>query len=149
MPRPRFVYMFSKLNAYETRYRLRMGEQIVGYAREIGRTRYYSKDQFWWNGAIIKHNQVDECIGLKDINNRPLYELDIVEYALDGDRDRIGCVLWDQNKDVFIIKDLTDTDLEVPFTLEDMSLFAAEDLRFRAYLFSQPDLMRALGVRDN
>jgi hypothetical protein len=33
--------------------------------------------------------------------------------------------------------------------LEDMSLFAAEDLRFRAYLFSQPDLMRALGVRDN
>lgn len=149
MPRARFVYMFSKLNPYETRYRLRIGEQIVGYAREIGRTRYYSKDQFWWNGAIIKHNQVDECIGLKDINNRPLYELDIVEYALDADRDRMGCVLWDQNKDVFIIKDLNDPDLEVPFTLEDMRLFAAEDLHFRAYLFSQPDLMRALGVRDN
>ena len=34
---PGFVlYMFSKLNPYETRYRLRMDEQIVGYAREIG-----------------------------------------------------------------------------------------------------------------
>jgi len=30
-----------------------------------------------------------------------------------------------------------------------MTLFAAEDLRFRAYLFSQPDLMRELGVRDD
>ncbi len=141
--------MFSKLNPYETRYRLRMDDQIVGYAREIGRTRYYSKDQFWWNGAIIKHNRVDECIGIKDLDNRPLYELDIVEYALEGARDRMGCILWGQKEDLFIIKDLNDTSLEIPFNVNDMTLFAAEDLRFRAYLFSQPDLMRELGVRDD
>jgi len=126
-----------------------MGQSIVGYAREIGRTRYYSKDQFWWNGAMIQHNHVDECIGIKDLDNRPIFEFDIVEYALEGKRDRLGCILWSQKQEVFIIKDLNDTDLNIPITFDELNLFAGNDLRFKAYLFAQPDLMRELGVRDN
>ena len=141
--------MLDKLNSNETRYRLRIGEDIVGYAREIGRTRYYSKDQFWWNGVIIKHNQVDECIGLKDLNNRPLFEFDIIEYAIDGGRDRMGCILWEHKKEQFIIKDLDDISLDIPFSVDGLVLFAPEDMKFRAHLFAQPDLMHALGVRDN
>ncbi|MEC8458577.1 MAG: hypothetical protein VXY91_04130 [Bacteroidota bacterium] len=141
--------MFSKLNPNETRYRLRIGEKIVGYAREIGRTRYYSKDQYWWNGAMIKHHQVDECIGLKDINNIPLFEFDIIEYAIEGKRDRMGCILWEHKKEQFIVKDLDDISLDIPFSVDGLVLFAPEDIKFRAYLFAQPDLMHALGVRDN
>lgn len=98
---------------------------------------------------MIKHNQVDECIGLKDLNNMPLFEFDIIEYAIEGDRDRMGCILWEHKKEQFIIKDLDDITLDIPFTFDGLVLFAPEDMKFRAHLFAQPDLMHALGVRDN
>ena len=98
---------------------------------------------------MIKHNQVDECIGLRDLNNRPLFEFDIIEYAIEGNRDRMGCILWEHKKEQFIIKDLDDITLDIPFTVDGLVLFASEDMKFRAHLFAQPDLMHALGVRDN
>ena len=52
-------------------------------------------------------------------------------------------------KEQFIIKDLDDITLDIPFTVDGLVLFASEDMKFRAHLFAQPDLMHALGVRDN
>ena len=76
-------------------------------------------------------------------------EFDIIEYAIEGDRDRMGCILWEHKKEQFIIKDLDDITLDIPFAVDGLVLFASEDIKFRAYLFAQPDLMHALGVRDN
>ena len=82
----------------EERYRLRQDEKVVGYARKIGgRTLFYSRDGFWWSGIKIEHNQIDESIGIYDIDRKMLHEWDIVEYRLEEDRDRLGAFLGPQN----------------------------------------------------
>jgi len=134
----------------EIRYRLRKGSQITGYMRRMkgSKTFFFSKDQFWWNGSEIDHDQIDEAIGIRDINNRPIYELDIVNYKLGDGGDRQGAVIWSKQQNVFMLKDLEDRDLYVPFRVEDLDLFEPQDLRFHAFLFNHPELMRELGVRD-
>lgn len=143
--------MRNGLKPGETRYRLRDGTKIVGYMREMGGggSQWFSKDQFWWNGAMIAHEHVDECIGLKDRNNRFLFELDIVEYAMGDRRDRLGALLWSHKQDCWLIKDLDDHELLVPLDVEGLSLFDSQDLKFHAFLFTHPDLMVELGVRDD
>ena len=61
----------------------------------------------------------------------------------------MGCILWEHKKEQFVVKDLDDISLDIPFSVDGLVLFASEDIKFRAYLFAQPDLMHALGVRDN
>ena len=135
----------------EKRYRLRVGQDIVGYMRQIGSrgTRFFSRDQFWWNGTEISHEQVDEYSDLRDLNNRPIFELDIIEFSMGETRDRLGVVLWSEAKESWIIKDINDRELQVPFVLEGWSLFERQDIKFHAFLFSNPDLMMELGVRDD
>lgn len=135
----------------ETRYRLRQGDQIVGYMRKIGRNGvYYSKDQYWWNGGAIAHRQIDEWTGLKDIDNRPIYEFDIVQFSLESDvRDRTGAVLWKPKEQQFVLRDLNDPELIVPLLVEGMVLFEPADLKFHAYFFSHPDLMAEWGIADD
>ncbi|HBB80271.1 MAG TPA: hypothetical protein DHU80_02830 [Cryomorphaceae bacterium] len=119
--------------------------------RQIGSrgTRFFSRDQFWWNGTEISHEQVDEYSDLRDLNNRPIFELDIVEFSMGQTRDRLGVVLWSEAKESWIIKDINDRELQVPVVLEGWSLFERQDIKFHAFLFSNPDLMMELGVRDD
>ena len=134
----------------EIRYRLRKGPKITGYMRRMkgSKTFFFSKDQFWWNGSEIDHDQIDEAIGLRDINNRPIYELDIVIYKIGDGVDRQGAVLWSAERDCFLIKDFDDLDLYIPLQVEGLDLFESQDLRFHAFLFTHPELMKELGVRD-
>ncbi|MFZ6051465.1 YopX family protein [Halocola ammonii] len=60
-------------------YRLRSEKQIVGYERIEGKSKFYSKDYFWWNGSPIQHDLRDQFSGFKDKNNRPIFENDIVK----------------------------------------------------------------------
>ena len=133
----------------EERYRLRQDQKVVGYARKIGgRTLFYSRDGFWWSGLKIEHNQIDESIGIYDIDRKMLHEWDIVEYRLEEDRDRLGAFLWSTKRKCFCIVDVKDPEIEVPLFVDDLQLFQPNDLRFKAYLFENPDLMEELGVRD-
>lgn len=134
----------------ETRYRLRNGEQIVGYMRKVGRNGiYYSKDQYWWNGRPIDYQQIDEWTHLRDIDNRPIYEFDIVHFSLESDaRDRTGAVLWKTKEQQFVLRDLNDAELTVPLHVQDLALFEPSDLKFHAYLFGNPDLMAEWGIAD-
>lgn len=60
--------------------RLRRGRRIVGYSRTEQGTTYYSKDQFWWNGAPIAHEERDEYAGYRDLKNRFLFAEDIIAF---------------------------------------------------------------------
>lgn len=60
--------------------RLRQGRRIVGYARTEKGTTYYSKDQFWWNGTPIDHEERDEYCGYRDLKNRFLFAEDIIAF---------------------------------------------------------------------
>jgi hypothetical protein len=65
----------------EIRFRLRVDDKIVGHKKEIEGISFYSKDTFWWSGAVIEHSQQDACLFLKDKNNRVLYEQDIIKFS--------------------------------------------------------------------
>lgn len=59
-------------------FRLRIDKQIVGYERIEGKSKFYSKDFFWWNGTAIEHSLRDRFSDIRDKNNRPIFEHDII-----------------------------------------------------------------------
>jgi hypothetical protein len=75
--------------------------------------------------------------------------MDIVEYSMGDGRDLLGVVLWSKQQRCFIIKDLKNPDINVPMSVEDLDLFEPQDLKFKSYIFVNPELMVELGVRDN
>lgn len=134
----------------ETKYRLRKQEKIVGYMRKMGHNSlFYSRDQFWWNGQEIPYDRMDEATGMCDLNNRQIYEMDIVEYSMGDGRNLQGVVLWSRAQKTFIIRDLHNPALNVPLMVEDLELFEPQDLKFKSFLFINPELMVELGVTDN
>ena len=64
--------------------RIRNYDKIVGYRRIEEGNHFYSKDLFWWNGAPITGIQTDQCCGLKDLSDRPIFEQDIIEVESKG-----------------------------------------------------------------
>ncbi|MFM1932052.1 MAG: hypothetical protein RL226_1355 [Bacteroidota bacterium] len=58
--------------------RLRTGHRIRGFRRSENNTFFYSRDFLWWTGIVIQHDAVDEFTQLRDKNNRPIFEWDIV-----------------------------------------------------------------------
>jgi hypothetical protein len=73
------IYEADQTN--EIRFRLRVDQQVVGYLKQIGSSNFYSKDCFWWSGAEIQFDQKDQCLFLKDKNNRMLYAMDIIQFS--------------------------------------------------------------------
>jgi hypothetical protein len=59
-------------------HRLRIEDRIVGYERVEGKSKFYSKDFYWWNGAPIEYSLRDRFTDLKDKNNRAIFENDII-----------------------------------------------------------------------
>lgn len=118
--------------------------------RKIGHnTLFFSRDQFWWNGQGIPYDRMDESTGMRDINNRQIFEMDIVEYSMGEGRHRQGVVLWSRVQKSFILRDLHHPGLSVPLMVEDLELFEPQDLKFKSFLFIHPELMAELGVTDN
>lgn len=61
--------------------RLRNGGQILGYSRQHHNSTFFSKDGFWWNGSPIGFSESDRFSGIRDKNNRNLFEHDIVSLS--------------------------------------------------------------------
>jgi hypothetical protein len=134
----------------EIRYRLRRGPKVVGFMRKIGNKNFFfSPDEYWWNGKTIDHDHMDEESGMYDGQGQRLYEMDIVRYSLEGWLDREGVIQWSAARGGFYLLDIEDPSMHIPLKLEGLSLFPMKDLKFKDHLFSQPELMAVLGVRDN
>lgn len=133
----------------DQRYRLRKNDTVVGYMRKVGKqSYYYSRDGFWWTGAVIKYDEIDEWTGLYDKNKNPVYEWDILHFKIDPDGDYCtGVVLWQANLNRFVIRK-ADDDLYFPLWLDGIQLFDQRQLEVFTYLFLNPDLKHYLGIDD-
>ncbi|MEQ8766073.1 MAG: hypothetical protein RL885_19300 [Planctomycetota bacterium] len=61
-------------------YRLRRANKVVGYQKSVQGQTFYSKDLLWWNGTRIDHDERDAYLEMKDKNDRPLFDGDIVSF---------------------------------------------------------------------
>lgn len=133
----------------EYRYRLRKGNQIVGYMRKVGKqSYYYSRDSFWWTGTAIKYDEIDEWTGLYDKNRTLIYEWDILHFKIDPDGVfYTGVILWQVDKQRFVIRK-ADEEIYFPLCIDDLQLFNPRQLEVFSYLFLNPDLKDYLGIDD-
>jgi hypothetical protein len=133
----------------DQRYRLRKEDKVVGYMRKVGKqSYYYSIDGFWWTGAVILYDEIDEWTGLHDKNRTLVYEWDILHFKIDPDGDYCtGVVLWQANKNRFVIRK-ADDELYFPIVLDGLQLFDQRQLEVFSYLFLNPDLKHHLGIDD-
>ncbi len=133
----------------ERRFRLRQDAEIVGYMRKLSaRMVLYSIDGFWWRGLKPEYNEVDEYTGIRDRNNRYIYEWDILEFKIDPDADyQKGVVLWEGRQKVFGIKDINQGSF-IPLFVEGIAMFNSRELKVFSHLFLNPELKDRLGVRD-
>lgn len=133
----------------ERRFRLRQDAEIVGYMRKLSaRMVLYSLDGFWWRGLKPQYNEVDEYTGIRDRNNRYIYEWDILEFKIDPDADyQKGVVLWEGRQKVFGIKDINQGSF-IPLFVEGIAMFNSRELKVFSHLFLNPELKEKLGVRD-
>ncbi len=133
----------------EKRFRLRKGEQIVGYMRKVSPTMIlYSRDGFWWRGFAIEYDELDEYIGFRDRNNRYIYEWDILEFKIDPDGDYSqGVILWEAKEQVFGIKAIEEGSF-IPLFIDDIPMFNPRELKVYSHLYLNPELKAELKVKD-
>ena len=87
----------------ELRFRLRNGEKVTGFVRRMpAGGDFFSRDGFWWTGTPLPYEQIDEWTGWKDLNQKHIFEYDIVSCKLDPDGpSEKAAVLWDEEKERF------------------------------------------------
>lgn len=127
---------------------MRKGEKIVGYMRRVTKTMVlYSSDGFWWRGHKIEYTDLDEFTGLRDKNDKHLYEWDLVNYKIDPDDEyRKGAILWETRQKTFGIKDF-EINSFIPLSIDGVIMFNPRQLQVFSYLFINPKLKKALGVK--
>ncbi len=91
------------------RFRLRIGNRIVGYQREVNGGPYYSKDLFWWTGTPIDHEERDAFLEIRDKNDRPLFDGDVVRarWRASGEERRVHLRLTGDWLEAFDIDEQT------------------------------------------
>jgi len=134
----------------EKRFRLRLGNQVVGYMRKVSDLMVmYSADSFWWTGRKIAYDELDEYVGVRDKNNRHIYEWDLVHFKLDPDEDyRLGAVLWEVHSETFGIK-AVEEGMFIPLSVNGVQMFNSRQLEVYSYLFINRELLSKLGVRED
>ena len=65
-------------------FRLRCGNQVVGYRKQVGSYAFFSRDDFWYNGTPFHFETEDAFIGTKDRKGRKLFVGDVVKCTIDG-----------------------------------------------------------------
>ena len=99
----------------EIEFRLRIDNKIVGYERWYGGKKMsdgdptgarpcwlYSKDGKHWDPDYIYHNQKDQSTGLKDENEKEIYEGDIISHIGYDEQSKIEFIdggFWPTNFD--------------------------------------------------
>lgn len=134
----------------EKRYRLRIQKKVVGYLRQISNTSsFYSPDGFWWSGRKIDYKQVDEWTGLKDKNNRPIHEWDIVYFKIYPEQTKRskGVILWKKQTQEFGIRALEE-EVFIPLEVNGIQMFNPRKIEVFSYLFFNPELREMLGLED-
>lgn len=133
----------------EKRFRLRQGEKITGYMRKVSDVMVmYSADGFWWTGRPIAYDELDEWVGLRDKNNRHIYEWDLLHFKLDpDDAYSLGALLWEANSQQFGIKGIKE-EVFVPLEVNGVPMFNPRQLEVYSYLFINPQLKEKLGVQE-
>lgn len=133
----------------ERRFRLRKGEKIVGYMRKVSSTMVlYSRDGLWWRGHKIDYSELDEFTGLRDKNNRHIYEWDILKFKIDPDGDYVdGVVLWEGKSKIFGVKAIIEGSF-IPMFIEEIAMFNPRQLEVFSHLYLNPEVKKELGVRD-
>jgi hypothetical protein len=132
----------------EQRYRLRIGDQIVGYLRRIEGTDFYSPDGFWWTGKPLEYAHVDEAVGLRDRRRTHLYEWDIVQFKpVPDSAEELGVFLWNKGQKRWVLRSV---ESEVDYHLEfnGFTLFQSADLSFYSHVFLNPELQRSWGLEE-
>ena len=122
-------------------FRLIKNEQFVGYMKYMSATlSFFSKDMYGWSASKIEYDDKDLWVGLKDKNQRLLFENDIFKHRhyLDSffiiDQSDFG-----EETTVFQI---LDSKLEMPSI--DVFKEPAHYLTFHAYLKDNPELENLL-----
>tara|TARA_B100000508_G_scaffold75230_1_gene58647 strand:+ start:116936 stop:117289 length:354 start_codon:yes stop_codon:yes gene_type:complete len=62
----------------ETIYRLRQGEEVVGFLREFDNSSFYSANGYQWSGKSIQYDRIERYSGYKDRNDKRLFEGDVI-----------------------------------------------------------------------
>lgn len=133
----------------EIRFRLRDGNRIVGYVRRMPTGGdFFSKDGFWWTGTHIPYEQIDEWTGWRDINQKHIYEYDIVSCKIDPDGpSEKAAVLWDKEKERFSLR-MLERDIHIPMEMNGIQMFNPRQVRIVSFLFINPEIMTRLGIQD-
>ncbi len=133
----------------ERRFRLRQDDKIVGYMRKLSQSMVlYSSDGFWWRGHKPSYNLVDEYTGLRDRNNRYIYEWDILYFKIDPDGEYSkGVILWEGRQEIFGIKAIDEGSF-IPLFVEGIAMFNSYQLEVFSHLWLNPKLKEYLGVKD-
>ena len=96
----------------------------------------------------MDYNVRDEFVGIRDKNNKHIYEWDLVKYKIDPDEPyREGAVLWQTDRERYVIRDLEE-ELYMPFEVDGLQMFNPAQLEVFSYLFINPDLQEVLGVSE-
>lgn len=121
-------------------FRLRIDDRIVGYQRLEGKSYFYSKDNFWWNGKPIEYNTQDRFTGLKDKNDRTLFEHDIVKVRFKNPlrKDRDFRIRY-RNNDFQLVE------LETEMTESFQLLDKAKTIEFVSFTFINTDFIFKTG----
>jgi hypothetical protein len=93
----------SDSNLFESKYRLRKDEKIVGYMRTIHGNSFFSPDNYAWSGKEIEFLQTDLFSGYFDLNRTPLFAEDIIQTTA---HPQLHLILhWDESLNTFQLID--------------------------------------------
>ena len=120
-------------------FRLRVGTEIVGYMKvHANGLKDFSNDQFWWTSTPIEYNAKDQYCGLKDKDNRALFEHDIVAMRRSvGPKNKTpGIIRFDQERQSFLLIAL-ETFQEYELFANELPLFHKSELMFLGFSFEE------------
>lgn len=119
-------------------FRLRCGDTIVGQLRVYpDGDKRYSSDGFSWRSApTLSYQEKDSYVGIRDKNNRPLFENDWVDYhhRLTGETTR--CLLYyDAALTEFVLDEHHAGLTRHPLFAGGLALLSKHDLLFIGFSF--------------
>jgi hypothetical protein len=121
----------------EKRYRLRKDDKIVGYRKVIGKSEFFSKDEYAWGGIVIDYLQADLFTGKFDMDRKAIYAEDIIE-SKNNEETEYALVVYDDLLDQFSLYTI---DGDKRLSHLSMDLLDPANFRRKSYSFLQKNEM--------